>query len=79
MYQLSSILLNIKNRFLEDNADYIASEKSTGATDQVSMEKFSEIYDFIDNFERYKRKKSKKAKPTPPLYKEEKDEASADN
>tara|TARA_Y100000758_G_C15806623_1_gene332910 strand:- start:158 stop:592 length:435 start_codon:yes stop_codon:yes gene_type:complete len=68
-----------KNRFLEDNADYIASEKSTGATDQVSMEKFSEIYDFIDNFERYKRKKSKKAKPTPPLYKEEKDEASADN
>ena len=68
-----------KNRFLEDNADYIASEKSTGATDQVSMEKFSEIYDFIDNFERYKRKKSKKAKPTTPLYKEEKDEASADN
>jgi len=67
-----------KNRFLEDNADYIESDTATGATDQVSMEKFSEIYDFIDNFEKYKRKKSKKGKTTQ-LYKEEDNEASVNN
>ena len=51
-----------KNRFLEDNVDYIISDTATTATDQVTMEKFSEIYDFIENFEQYKKKKSKKAK-----------------
>ena len=50
-----------KNRFLEDNVDYILSDTATTATDQVTMDKFSEIYDFIENFEQYKKKKSKKA------------------
>ena len=49
-----------KNRFLEDNVDYILSDTATTATDQVTMDKFSEIYDFIENFEQYKKKKSKK-------------------
>ena len=67
-----------KNRFLEDNVDYIASDTVTTATDQVTMEKFSEIYDFIENFEEYKRKKSKKSKAT--LFKEEeKNEDSTSN
>tara|TARA_B100001939_G_scaffold142621_1_gene123404 strand:- start:1233 stop:1796 length:564 start_codon:yes stop_codon:yes gene_type:complete len=67
-----------KNRFLEDNVDYIASDSVTTATDQVTMEKFSEIYDFIENFEEYKRKKSKKSKAT--LFKEEeKNEDSTSN
>ena len=67
-----------KNRFLEDNVDYIASDNVTTATDQVTMEKFSEIYDFIENFEEYKRKKSKKSKAT--LFKEEeKNEDSTSN
>ena len=67
-----------KNRFLEDNVDYIVSDQVTTATDQVTMEKFSEIYDFIENFEEYKRKKSKKSKST--LFKEEeKNEDSTSN
>ena len=49
-----------KNRYLEDNVNYIDADKSTGATDQVSMDKFSEIYHFIDNFEEFKKKKSTK-------------------
>ena len=49
-----------KNRFLEDNVDYVDSDRVTSATDQVTMDKFSEIYDFIESFEQYKKKKTKR-------------------
>ena len=48
------------NRFLEDNVDYVDSDRVTSATDQVTMDKFSEIYDFIESFEQYKKKKTKR-------------------